>query len=142
KGHLAQPVQGLQAPGRKLNHGGGAIAMSNAAGLLGRFELLVGFVAAALILGAGPLYRFAGVDLGTAFTFLKYGSYVAFGAAAIAVLWIIVALVTRSAAGLVPMILGLALAGAIYIPLQMRAMAGSVPAIHDITTDTGNPPAF
>jgi uncharacterized protein (DUF1499 family) len=116
--------------------------MSNAAGLLGRLELLAGAVAAVMILGAGPLYRFAGVDLGTAFTFLKYGSYVAFGALAIAALWLVVALVTRSAAGLVPLIVGLVLAGAIYVPLQMRATGASVPAIHDITTDTGNPPVF
>ena len=38
--------------------------MTNSAGMLGRFVLLVGFIAAAMILGAGPLYRFAGVDLG------------------------------------------------------------------------------
>ncbi|MBI1212991.1 MAG: hypothetical protein GC190_16130 [Alphaproteobacteria bacterium] len=46
--------------------------MASAARLLGRFELLVGFIAAAMILGAGPLYRFAGVDLGMAFNFLKW----------------------------------------------------------------------
>lgn len=70
------------------------------------------------------------------------GSYVAFGAGAIAVLWVIVALLSRSAQGLVPLIVGLVLAGAIYVPLQMRAMAASVPMIHDITTDTGNPPQW
>ena len=79
--------------------------MTNSAGMLGRFVLLVGFIAAAMILGAGPLYRFAGVDLGLAFTFLKYGSYVAIGTGALAVLWLIVALFSRSAQGLVMVIL-------------------------------------
>jgi uncharacterized protein (DUF1499 family) len=116
--------------------------MSNAAGLLGRLVLLAGFVSALMILGAGPLYRFAHVDLGMAFNVLKWGSYAAFGTAAIAVLWLIVALVSRSAQGIAPVLVGLVLAAAIYVPLQMRAMAASVPAIHDITTDTGNPPAF
>jgi uncharacterized protein (DUF1499 family) len=116
--------------------------MSNAAGALGKFELLVGFIAAAMILSAGPLYRFAGVELGMAFELLKWGSYVAIGAGVIAVLWVITALVTRSAAGLVPLIVGLVLAGAIYVPISMRAMAASVPAIHDISTDAGNPPQW
>ncbi|MBI1212990.1 MAG: DUF1499 domain-containing protein [Alphaproteobacteria bacterium] len=57
-------------------------------------------------------------------------------------MWVIVALLSRSAQGLVPLIVGLVLAGAIYVPLQMRAMAASVPMIHDITTDTGNPPQW
>ena len=116
--------------------------MSNAAGMLARFVLLVGFIAAVMILGAGPLYRFAHVDLGLAFTGLKYGSYVAMGTAALAVLWLIVALVSRSAQGLVLVILGLVLAGAIYVPLKMKSTAESVPAIHDISTDTANPPVF
>ncbi len=116
--------------------------MTNSAGMLGRFVLLVGFIAAALILGAGPLYRFAGVDLGMAFTFLKYGSYVAIGTGALAVLWLIVALFSRSAQGLVMVILGLVLAGAIYVPLKMKSTAESVPPIHDISTDTASPPPF
>ena len=116
--------------------------MTNAAGALGRFVALVGFIAAALILGAGPAYRYAGLDLGMAFNLLKWGSYTAIGAGAIAVIWLISALVSRSAQGLVLVILGLLLAGTIYIPLKMKSMAEAVPAIHDITTDTGNPPAF
>ena len=116
--------------------------MSNAAGLLGRFTLLVGFIAAVMILGAGPAYRFAHVDLGLAFTSLKWGSFVALGTGAVAVLWVIVALVSRSAQGLMAVILGLILAGSIYVPLQMKAKAEAVPMIHDITTDTGNPPPF
>jgi len=116
--------------------------MTNAAGMLGRFVLLAGFIAAAMILGAGPLYRFAHVDLGLAFTGLKYGSYVAMGTAVIALIWLVVALVSRSAQGLMFVILGLVLAGAIYVPLKMKTTAESVPPIHDITTDTANPPVF
>jgi uncharacterized protein (DUF1499 family) len=117
--------------------------MSNAVGPLARFALLVGIIAAAMIASAGPVYRFAGVDLMTAFSLLKWGSYAAIGTAAIAVVWLVVALIARSAGGLVYVIAALAIAGAAFaVPATMQATAASVPPIHDITTDTANPPVF
>lgn len=112
-------------------------------GLFGRLALLVAIAAAVLVGAAGPAYRYGYVELGQAFQFLMWGVYAAAGAGALAVLWIVFALVGRSTNGLGAFVLALLLAGgAAYFPLAMRAQGESVPAIHDITTDTTNPPPF
>ncbi len=112
-------------------------------GLFGRLALLAGFAAAALVGASGPAYRYGIADLPTAFSLMTYGVYAAAGAGALGVLWLIFALVGRSAAGFGALLLALILAGgAAYFPLSMRDAASKVPAIHDITTDTANPPAF
>src|SRR4029078_2494385 len=100
--------------------------MSNAVPLLAKFTLFVGFIAAAMIAAAGPAYRFAGVELGTAFDMLKWGLFVGIGAAAIAALWLVVALISRSFSGVLFVIIGLALAwGGAAVPLRLRPHAQS-----------------
>jgi len=118
--------------------------MSNAGGLIGRLALAVGVVAAALILAGGPLYRFGGLDLKTAMlTLPTYGIYAAMAAGVLAIIWVVVALVTRSSAGLVAVIVAVVVAaGAAYFPISMVVTARALPEIHDITTDTGNPPQW
>jgi len=112
-------------------------------GLFGRLALLAAIAAAVLVAAAGPAYRNGYVELMQAFEFMRWGSYAAMGAGALAVLWIIFAIIGRSTAGLVTFLLALVIAGgAIYFPLSMRAQGAAVPAIHDITTDTNNPPVF
>ncbi|MFM9865552.1 MAG: DUF1499 domain-containing protein [Micropepsaceae bacterium] len=108
-----------------------------------RLALLAGVVAAAFVGAAGPAYRYAGFELGHSFKLMEWGVYAAAAAAVLAILWIIVSAVTRSMEGLMSFILALVLAiGAAYMPLNMRATAEKLPFIHDITTDTANPPAF
>jgi hypothetical protein len=105
--------------------------------------LLAGVAAAVLVGSAAPAYRYADVGLANAFALMTWGVYAAGAAAVLAVLWVIVSAVTRSMEGLMSFILALVLAiGAAYMPLNMRATAASLPLIHDITTDTANPPAF
>jgi len=112
-------------------------------GLFGRLALLVAVVAAVLVAAAGPAYRFGYVDIPQAFGFMQWGVYAAGAALVLAVLWIIFAFVGRSTAGLAAFIAALVIAGAAAaVPIGMRATAQSVPPIHDITTDTANPPAF
>lgn len=112
-------------------------------GLFGRLALLAAIAAAVLVGGSGPAYRYGYVDLGQAFGFMKYGVFAAGGAGLLAVLWLVFALVGRSANGLVAFILALVLAGgAAYVPITMQQTAAKVPFIHDITTDTANPPKF
>lgn len=112
-------------------------------GLFGRLALVAAVVAAALVGGAGPAYRYGAADLPTAFGLLTYGVYAALAAGALALLWLVFALIGRSAAGFGALLLALILAGgAAYFPLSMRDAAGKVPAIHDITTDTASPPVF
>jgi uncharacterized protein (DUF1499 family) len=112
-------------------------------GLFGRLSLLAGFAAAALVGASGPAFRYGVADLSTAFSLMTFGVYAAMGAGALGVLWLIFALIGRSAAGFGALLLALILAGgAAYFPLSMRDAASKVPPIHDITTDTANPPAF
>ncbi len=112
-------------------------------GLFGRLALLVAIAAAILVGGAGPAYRYHYVELGQAFEFLKWGVYAAGGVGVLAVLWIVFALIGRSANGLAAFVLSLVLAGgAAYFPINMQMTAAKVPPIHDITTDTANPPVF
>ena len=111
--------------------------------LFSRLTLLLGFLTAALIVGAAPLYRFAGFSLENAFALLKFGTYAAAATILLSVIWVVAAAVTRSGSGLLLVVIGVVLAvGAGQAPLRMKAKADSVPFIHDITTDTAAPPAF
>lgn len=112
-------------------------------GLFGRLALLAAVVAAALVGGAGPAFRYGYAELPMAFGLMTYGVYAAMAAGALALLWLVFALIGRSAAGFGALLLALILAGgAAYFPLSMRDAASKVPVIHDITTDTANPPVF
>ena len=112
-------------------------------GLFGRLALLAALAAAALVGGAGPAYRYAHFDVPTAFAMMKYGVFAAAGASVLAIIWLVFALVGRSAAGLGSIILALILAGgAAYVPINMQQTAAKVPFIHDITTDIVAPPVF
>jgi uncharacterized protein (DUF1499 family) len=112
-------------------------------GLFGRLALLAAIAAAALVAAAGPGYRYGYADLSQAFGLMTYGVYAAGAAGALAVLWIVFALVGRSSSGFLAFVAALIIAGgAAYMPINMRMTAQSLPFIHDITTDTDNPPAF
>lgn len=111
--------------------------------IIAGLALLAGVVAAVLVGGAAPAYRYADIGLGSAFKMMEFGVYAAAATAVLAVLWIIVSAVTRSMEGLMFFVLALVLAiGAAYMPLNMRMTAAKLPLIHDITTDTANPPVF
>lgn len=105
------------------------------------FILWLGFVALALLLVSGPVYRFELVDLGTAFLLFRWAAYL--GAAAV-ILNIILLLLRKKDGPHISVVALAALAGFIsfYMPYQMMQKAKSVPPIHDITTDTQNPPEF
>jgi Protein of unknown function (DUF1499) len=69
--------------------------------------------------------------------------YAAGAAAVLAAAWILFALIGRSAAGFGALLVALIVAGAAaYMPITMRMTAQKLPVIHDITTDTANPPVF
>lgn len=104
--------------------------------------LLAG-VAAIFFVGApGPGYKYGFIELGTIFQGLKYGAYVGLAAGALGILAILLRLVTKQGAmmpALVGIVLGVAAVGFVE---NFRTQAAAVPPIHDITTDTDNPPAF
>lgn len=105
--------------------------------------LLAAIVSALAVAATGPAFR-AGVDLGTVFfVMFPVGVYAAMAAGGLAVLWLIAAVVRRSADGLWLVIVALVMGGvAASFPIGIRMTAESVPRIHDITTDTENPPQF
>jgi len=99
--------------------------------------LIVSVAAVALLLAAGPGTRAGLWTFRTGFQMLRYAAYGGMGGAALA----LVALVAGGRRGLAALALLLGLA-AFLPPWMMQRGARSKPPIHDITTDTENPPPF
>jgi len=104
---------------------------------------LVAGIIAVLTMVSGPLYRFGLIGLGAAFS----GTFLGYWLGQLAALFGVVALLLALARtprrhvgrALLAIVLGVV---AFVPPMLFKHKAGSVPAIHDITTDTTNPPAF
>lgn len=106
---------------------------------LALLALALGLIALLMLFLSGPGTRFGWWHFRTAFTLMKYAAYA--GIATLVVSLIALAL----ARGRGRLIAGVALlmgAVAFFLPWNMRRDAGKYPPIHDITTDTGNPPLF
>ncbi len=74
---------------------------------------------------------------------MRNGVYAATAAVAISVLLLLISAFTRRmGAGVVAIFVIVATAALLYIPWQQWQRAQQAPAIHDITTDTQNPPDF
>ena len=108
---------------------------------LPRIALVVGCLAFLLFAVAGPGSRFGLWQFGTGFKMMQWGVYL--GAAG-CLATLVAAAVTRPFGAAAPTLLGaLLLAGIpVAVPLLMLSQAKKVPPIHDITTDTEDPPAF
>ncbi|MEM7706762.1 MAG: DUF1499 domain-containing protein [Pseudomonadota bacterium] len=109
---------------------------------LARITFLLGLLAAVGLLLTGPAYRMGWWELGFTFRVFFYVVYAAIGASVLGVLALLVR--WRSGRGSVVLaLLGMVLAGgAASVPVMMRSQASEVPPIHDITTNTMDPPAF
>lgn len=103
--------------------------------------VLAALAAAALLLAAGLGYRLGWWHYRTGFDLLRWASYVGLAAAVLAAAALALpGLRGRWAFGLAGA-LAVAL-GATYVPLQWQSRGQSLPRIHDISTDTENPPPF
>lgn len=104
---------------------------------------ILAILAALSMAGAGPAYRAGLLALGDAFSMLRYGAFIALGAAGLGVVGLVMAAFTRRA---LPALLGglVVLAGLVLVavPWMQLQQAQAVPPIHDITTDMQDPPAF
>lgn len=105
---------------------------------------LAGFVlallAGLLVLLAGPGSRWGWWHFRTGFTMLKWGAYLGIAAAVLCAAAVVLAWRTR---GRVLAGIGLLVAlAAFFVPWSTRNAARGLPPIHDVTTDTRNPPAF
>lgn len=105
------------------------------------FALLI--IAGVLLAVAGPAYRNEWIELGTSFTWLRQGAQLALGAGLLGLITLVFAgILRRWRPALAGALISLAVVAMIAMPMQMKQKAQSVPPIHDITTDTEDPPAF
>jgi uncharacterized protein (DUF1499 family) len=107
---------------------------------LRRLAPVIAGVAVLLFLAAGPGTRLGLWDFRTGFALLRWGAYLGLAGAGLGIL----SLLWRSpGARRWPPILAIGLgAVATLVPWGWMERARSVPAIHDITTDTEQPPEF
>jgi uncharacterized protein (DUF1499 family) len=106
-----------------------------------RTTLLVAVLAILLLALAGPGVRLSLWSIGSGFQLLRWAAYLGLAAAAAALIQLLVPSWRGPAAWPlgVAFVLGLLAAG---VPWFWRYRANEVPPIHDITTDTHDPPAF
>ena len=97
--------------------------------------------AMAMLLLAGPAARFGWWHFRTSFDVMRWAAYIGAAAAVLSILAAAMRLRHRRPVFwcLVALVLG---AGAFGVPWHQLRTARSVPPIHDISTDTDNPPAF
>ncbi len=111
--------------------------------LLAWLAVTLAVIAWLLVLLPGPAYRLQLLELGSALSAFRLAMQTGLSAAFLAVVAGLGALLARRPRAAVPAVAALLLgATAMLPPLQLARMAASVPAIHDITTDTDDPPGF
>jgi len=105
------------------------------------FSVLLSLIAAVLLLIAGPGTRLELWEFRTGFQLMRWAALAGLGAAALAVVMLLLPHTRREgvAALLVALALGL---GVAFVPWNGMRQARTLPPIHDITTDTRRPPEF
>ena len=101
---------------------------------------LISSLAILLVALPGPLYKFGILELGPAFSGLRYGVYV--GIAALVLLLIQVIFMRKNISWASAGVSALLAIVAVGLPMSIMSKAKSVPPIHDISTDLINPPKF
>lgn len=109
--------------------------------LIRRLALGAALLAVLLILAAGPGTRLGVWHFRTGFTLLRWGVYAGLAGAALALAALAVPR-SRAAGVGVPLAALLLALGAAGVPWWFMRQARGAPPIHDITTDTQDPPAF
>jgi uncharacterized protein (DUF1499 family) len=121
-----------------------ALAERNWAGLAAYVGVGLAILAL-LALAVGPLgWRLGWWHYRFAFSWLMpYAAYGAIAAAAVSILALVFGWSHLGARGIALAAIGVVVGAAVvYMPWQYDRLRGAVPPIHDITTDTDNPPAF
>ena len=103
----------------------------------------VACLAATMVASPGAAYRFGVLSLTDAFLLLRWGVYAALAAVVIASIGGFAARWGGDKRGFMLALFGIVIgAAAFWIPYSQLRQAQSVPPIHDISTDTENPPKF
>lgn len=103
--------------------------------------LLAAAAAALLLLACGPGNRFGLWPYQVSIGLLRIAAYVAIAGAALSLIGLLVPKLRAGRAGVLAGALVVS-AAVFYFPWQFGQNAKSVPRIHDVTTDTENPPQF
>jgi uncharacterized protein (DUF1499 family) len=103
--------------------------------------LAVGFLSMLLLFVSGVGYQSGRLELSQAFGLMRYCAIAGISGVGVAIFYILWQrpLGLRLGVMFLAALCGLA---AFYLPYRQQLMARLVPPIHDITTDTSNPPAF
>lgn len=107
--------------------------------------LLLALIGAALVLLPGPGYRWQLLGFAEAFTLLRWGAFISLAGGVFSLLALLMLLTRRGGRAVQALLawVGLTIGAASFgLPWALLQQARSVPAIHDITTDAANPPAF
>ena len=105
--------------------------------------LALALLAALAGLSAGLGYRLGWWPLETGFALLRYAAYGAILAMAVSVVGLVLARPGGQRRGLYRALAGLVIGAVVFgVPWSYLRAAQAVPPIHDITTDTENPPPF
>lgn len=108
-----------------------------------RAGLVLALASALTLALAGLGHRWSWWGVAASFSVLRIAGFAAAGVAVLALVGIGLAAVGRRWPALVIAVVALVLAlTVVWVPRNLQAMARSVPPIHDISTDTENPPAF
>jgi uncharacterized protein (DUF1499 family) len=105
--------------------------------------LALALLAALAGLSAGIGYRLGWWPLGAGFGLLRYAAYGAIAAMAVSALGLVLARPGGERRGLYRALAGLVIGAVVFgVPWSYLRAAQAVPPIHDITTDTDDPPEF
>ena len=108
---------------------------------ISRLPLLVALIALLMLLVAGPGTRFGLWEYGTGFLLMRWAFFAGAGAAVLALVLLVIPRTRRDAAS--TLVLALVVGSvAAWVPWNGLQTVRSLPFIHDITTDTEDPPVF
>lgn len=115
--------------------------MRRKARILPFLALSLAVVALVLLLVSGPGARLDLWGFRTGFSLMRWAAFIGLAGATLGLLSLLVPVLRRAGTrpAVVALVLGLSVA---YVPWAGLQKARSVPPIHDITTDTTEPPAF
>lgn len=108
---------------------------------LATIALIIALLTGLALLVGGPGARLGLWDFRFGFLLMRYAAYVGIGALALGALALFVPR-ARQGQGIKLMVALAIAAVVVWIPWQTLQQARAVPPIHDITTDTDNPPPF
>ena len=106
-------------------------------------SLIAALIAIAMVVGAGPAYRFGVLGLGPAFGAIGWGAWLGVAAVVVALLTLWLARRDSPRRGIAISLAAIVLGALAFgVPFALLQRAKQAPPIHDIATDTSDPPRF